>query len=410
MVSSSFFRSDHDSNINNFTCEDQMHDNWSPETVGHSQGTGLMTTLMMPGDYGMELMLGSSPVLTSGFLGSHHTSPFLTDYSRIPALPSLFGSSIQTVNSNTKNSTNNNSKWGFDVGGMPLDPTPENNNYFGSYRDSTIKRSFKTCRASSRISPPKQVKPKRAEPSKSCLVLRTDLYTEEVGAALSPTKEKKKLVFADDQGFPLTEIKIITERPDCPPRWSADFLEQVTGGAKAEAMADTWEVTFSQPAADYLGFKSKLDREFVALENAVVKENDNKMTGTIKVRNLSFDKVVRVRYTINDWRTQEEIIAEYVPSRFSTGASYDYHDTFTFDITLPPTHIADKLEFCICYETDNQQYWDNNSQKNYVIVAFRHKSQSSEPKKTNDAYQMNLDTWSEFASWKHLSLNDSPFW
>jgi len=371
-----------------------------------------MTTLMMPGDYGMELLLGSSPVLTSGFLGSHHTSPFLTDYTRIPSYPNLFGSSSssQTVNSNTKNSSNNNSTWGFDVGGMPLDPAPEqNNNYFGNYRNSTINRSLKTCRASSRISPPKQVKPKRAEPSKSCLVLRTDLYTEEVGAT-SPTKEKKKLVFADDQGYPLTEIKFITERPDCPPRWSADFLEQVTGGAKAEAMADTWEVTFSQPAADYLGFKSKLEKEFVALENAVVKEAENKVTGTIKVRNLSFHKVVRVRYTINNWRTQEETLAEYVPSRFSSGASYDYHDTFTFDITLPPSHIADKIEFCICYETDDNQYWDNNNQKNYVIVAFRPNSQQSEPKTQTDAYQMNMDTWSEFASWKHLSLNDTPFW
>ncbi|CAL4085687.1 unnamed protein product [Meganyctiphanes norvegica] len=398
-----------------------MPDNWSCVMVGHSTTTGLMTTLMMPGDYGMELLLGSSPVLTSGFLGSspvltsgflgsHHTSPFLTDYSRIPSLPNLFGSSTQTVNSNTKNK-NNSSSWGFDNGGMPLDPSQEekNKNYFGNYRDPTIRRSFKTCRASSRISPPKQVRSRRAEPSKSCLVLRTDLYTEEVGA-VSPTREKKKLVFADDQGLPLTEVKLITERPDCPPRWSADFLEQVTGGAIAEAMADTWEVTFSQPAADYLGFKAKLERDNVALENAVVKEAENKITGIIKVKNVSFHKVVRVRYTTNDWRTQEEIIAEYVPSRFSTGASYDYHDTFTFDITLPPSHMADKIEFCICYDTEGNQYWDNNNQKNYVIIAFRPKGQQSEPKVTNDAYHMNLDTWSEFASWKHLSLNDTPFW
>lgn len=364
---------------------------------------------MMPGDYGMELLLGSSPVLTSGFLGSHHTSPFLTDYSRIPALPSLFGTSPQTVGINTKNNKNN-STWGFDAGGMPLDPVePIKNNNFGNYRDSTTRRSFKNCRTSSRRSPPKQVRYRRAEPGKSCLVLRTDIETEEEGA-LSPTREKKKLVFADDQGLPLTSVKLITERPECPPKWSAEFLEQVTGGAKPEAMPDTWEVTFAQPAADYLGFKTKLDRENVALENLVVKEAENKLTGTIKVRNLSFNKTVQVRYTINNWRTQEEIFAEYVPSRFSTGASYDYHDTFTFDITLPPSHIADKIEFCICYETDGNQYWDNNNQKNYVIVAFRPKSQQVEPKVINDAYQMDLDTWSEFASWKHLSLNDTPFW
>lgn len=45
--------------------------------------------------------------------------------------------------------------------------------------------------------------------------------------AVSPTKEKKKVSFADMTGGNLTSIKIITERPDHPPRWSQDFLEQV---------------------------------------------------------------------------------------------------------------------------------------------------------------------------------------
>lgn len=409
MVYSQTFRTGPDPKTSTYKYENQMPNSCRHETVRHTHTMGLMTTLMMPGDYGMELLLGSSPVLTPGFLGSHHTSPFLTDYSRIPTIPSLFGNSQQTVNINAK-SNNNNKTWGFDVGGMTLDHSQQaKNNYFGNYRDSTTKRSFKSCRTSSQISPPKQVRSRRQEPSKSCLVLRPDFVTEEEGA-VSPTREKKKLVFADDQGFPLTSVKLITERPENPPKWSAEFLEQVTGGAKPEAMPDTWEVTFAQPAADYLGFKTKLDREMVALENLVVKEAENKMTGTIKVRNISFDKTVQVRYTLDNWKTQEEIFAEYVPSRFSSGASYDYHDTFTFDITLPAAHIADKIEFCICYETDGNQYWDNNNQKNYVIVAFRPRSQQSEPKVINDAYKMDLDTWSEFASWKNLSLNDAPFW
>ena len=42
-----------------------------------------MTTLMMPSDYGAEMYLGSSPVLTSGYLGSQ---PFLHDYSRLTSL------------------------------------------------------------------------------------------------------------------------------------------------------------------------------------------------------------------------------------------------------------------------------------------------------------------------------------
>ena len=59
---------------------------------------------------------------------------------------------------------------------------------------------------------------------------------------------------------------------------------QVTGGAKPEAIADTWELTFSQPASDYLGWKSKLERDNVALENVMVNEAESKISGTIKVR------------------------------------------------------------------------------------------------------------------------------
>lgn len=78
---------------------------------------GLMTTLMMPSDYGVEMYLGSSPVLTSSYLAA---PPFLHDY-RLPLqsasppcqptplqanpLHSIWGHS----NNTTTNNNNNNS-------------------------------------------------------------------------------------------------------------------------------------------------------------------------------------------------------------------------------------------------------------------------------------------------------------
>ena len=46
---------------------------------------------------------------------------------------------------------------------------------------------------------------------------------------LSPASRaaKKRVVFADAKGFSLTQIKMMTEPSDCPPRWTAEFLEQV---------------------------------------------------------------------------------------------------------------------------------------------------------------------------------------
>lgn len=46
---------------------------------------------------------------------------------------------------------------------------------------------------------------------------------------LSPASRaaKKRVVFADAKGLSLTQIKMMTEPSDCPPRWTAEFLEQV---------------------------------------------------------------------------------------------------------------------------------------------------------------------------------------
>lgn len=249
------------------------------------------------------------------------------------------------------------------------------------------------------------------QPIKSCLVARQEENEAEVGA-ISPTRLKKKVVFADTQGHPLTEIRVLTERPDCPPRWTADFLEQVTGGAKAEAVSDQWELAFAQPASNYLGMKARLEKDNVCLENAVVKEAENKITGTVKVRNLSFHKLVKVRCTINHWASYEDIEANYIPSLGTSFScvSYDIYDTFSFTLPLPGPMQADKLEFCICFTADESEFWDNNNGKNYVIVSFRPRGSGIEEIKPKDVYDVEIDAWSEFASWNHLNISDSPYW
>ena len=51
--------------------------------------------------------------------------------------------------------------------------------------------------------------------------------------------------------------------------------------------ADRWELTFSQPASDYLEFRNRLDQQNVSLENVVVREADQQLVGSIKVIFLS---------------------------------------------------------------------------------------------------------------------------
>ncbi|KAG0720610.1 Protein phosphatase 1 regulatory subunit 3C [Chionoecetes opilio] len=370
-----------------------------------------MTTLMMPSDYGAEMYLGSSPVLTSGYLTSQ---PFIHDYTRLTPLQTA----STTFQANPIQASPLQSFWssgsqscGVMVTGNSFRNPLDSNHLTCSSAYANGVGARNSFRSRSRRSPSKKkLDTLTLQPIKSCLVARQDEGEYEQLGAVSPTRLKKKVVFADTQGHPLTEIRVLTERPDCPPRWTADFLEQVTGGAKPEAVTDQWELAFAQPASNYIGMKARLERDNVCVENVIIKEPEGVISGTVKVRNLSYNKTVKVRFTINSWTSYEDVEAVYVPSRGSaTGASYDIYDTFSFSIPLPVGPLADKIEFCVCFNSDFIEYWDNNNNKNYVVVSFRPKTIPLEGK-PKDVYDVQIDEWSEFASWTHLNISDSPYW
>lgn len=80
----------------------------------------------------------------------------------------------------------------------------------------------------------------------------------------------------------------------------------MTGGASADVASDRWEMTFAQPACDYLDFRSRLDSQNVSLENAMVDEADGHLVGTVKVKNLSYAKAVTLRITFDNWASQTD--------------------------------------------------------------------------------------------------------
>lgn len=157
-----------------------------------------------------------------------------------------------------------------------------------------------------------------------------------------------------------------------PPLWSTAYLAGLTGGlfhaSKEEqnAAQDTtppWQVTFPQPASDYLAFRSKLDQNSVSLENVIVRESEQCLVGTVKVRNLAYDKEVVVRTSSDCWSTHEDVHCIYVEQ---PGApALILYDTFRFRLTLPVE--SNVIEFCVRYRTDGTEFWDNNDGKNYLI-------------------------------------------
>ncbi|KAG7200889.1 hypothetical protein KM043_003252 [Ampulex compressa] len=246
-------------------------------------------------------------------------------------------------------------------------------------------------------------------------------------------KQKKRVVFADDRGRPLTQVRVMSEPSNVPPLWSTAYLAGVTGGVlrtkmeneEAQEGATPWQVTFPQPASDYLAFRRKLDQENVSLENVIVRESEQCLVGTVKVRNLAYDKEVVVRASSDAWKTHEDVHCTYVEQ---PGApALVLYDTFRFRLTVPVK--SNSIEFCVRFRTDGKEYWDNNEGKNYVV---RKKQEPRAPAKRydiltaaceglsssgardgipriTDATRANMRVWSEFAPWQHLA-NDAPYW
>ncbi|VDQ11835.1 unnamed protein product [Trichobilharzia regenti] len=145
----------------------------------------------------------------------------------------------------------------------------------------------------------------------------------------------------------------------------------------------TWSLTFSQPASHYYEFRQKLERNSISLESiSVIQSTDKpktsfiKLSGTIKVKNISFEKSVYLRLTKNNWKSFTDYHAVYSAQLSSgTWSGQRRYDTFVFNIIIQSDqeyfHPDEKIEFAICFTTvnndDKTEYWDNYDGKNYVI-------------------------------------------
>lgn len=49
----------------------------------------------------------------------------------------------------------------------------------------------------------------------------------------------------------------------------------------------------------------------MSLENVIVKDEDSLVVGTIKVKNVGFEKEVVVRVTFDDWQSQQDIFCNF---------------------------------------------------------------------------------------------------
>jgi hypothetical protein len=105
------------------------------------------------------------------------------------------------------------------------------------------------------------------------------------------------------------------------------------------------------------------DREFVQLDDFDLSSDRQSLIGAVTVANIAFEKRVSARFTTDDWQTVSEVTAEYVRPE---GA----YDRFGFAIVLPAQAEAHAMTVIVClrYQVNGQEFWDNNSGKNYFII------------------------------------------
>lgn len=106
----------------------------------------------------------------------------------------------------------------------------------------------------------------------------------------------------------------------------------------------------------------------VRLERAYLSADKQNLLGAVAVHNISFQKKVIVRFTLDYWQTVSEVTAEY-NSDVRKKEREGNVDRFTFKIKL---HDLANLEtktlfFCIRYCVGGQELWDNNNDMNFQV-------------------------------------------
>ncbi|KAI1422072.1 putative phosphatase regulatory subunit-domain-containing protein [Xylaria sp. FL1777] len=130
-----------------------------------------------------------------------------------------------------------------------------------------------------------------------------------------------------------------------------------------------WEIVMNNPPAE-TPIRKGLP---VRLERVWMSPDQKSLIGFISVANLAFQKSVVCRFTFDYWKTTSEVGAEY-HHEIRPGETDIAHDRFQFSIKL--SDIADleakTLFFCIRYNVNGLEFWDNNGNVNFQ-VDFRKK-------------------------------------
>ncbi|XP_050051216.1 uncharacterized protein [Dermacentor andersoni] len=195
------------------------------------------------------------------------------------------------------------------------------------------------------------------EAGRAVLVRSTSLKS---GKSPPGTPFKKKIVrFADALGLDLAAVRtIVSEELPLVPASAFTHLQLAPLVRSPPPCTLELKALFSQPGASPT-FMTRLTSQRVCLESVV--SSGCALHAVIRVLNVAFEKLVVLRYSLDNWRSFCDLRAVYLP-----GSSDGISDRFGVDVYLTPQGDA-QLQMCVRYVVGDQEYWDNNEGANYCF-------------------------------------------
>ncbi|XP_035280470.1 uncharacterized protein LOC118231098 [Anguilla anguilla] len=215
----------------------------------------------------------------------------------------------------------------------------------------------------------------RIKPKSSPLPRRRGSESSDDSEPEPPPARPRKVSFADAFGLSLVSVKEFDHRDVSSPA-GLEALEGVARDVEEYFLSSLFSVPSSPE--ELLG---KLREQKCELECVELLPGTTSLRGTVRVLNLSFDKMVYVRITLDGWATHFDLLAEFVP-----GSSDGETDRFMFKITLVPPFQKEgaRVEFCLRYEIPGGTFWANNNGMNYVLFCHKRGGRDSKDNQQED--------------------------
>ncbi|KAJ1679846.1 hypothetical protein EV182_001213, partial [Spiromyces aspiralis] len=158
---------------------------------------------------------------------------------------------------------------------------------------------------------------------------------------------------------------------------------------------------------------STYEQSPVVLETLIL--DGRTVRGTVKVHNIAYTKTVYARYTLNTWKTIDEVGASFQSQIASPEDGRCGVDRFKFSFAIPDAKLEEirksalTLSLCIRYAVAGQEFWDNNNGSNYCFCLFYIPTTSPAPSSPTSAASGFLGSRLRIRSFSDSSLPSLAF-